>query len=315
MEHIIVQSEIKLPSVRVESTADDVIVDEADNLPLGAQLTGALKLREEGRTGKGVRVAVIDSGVDKQHPGFNGKVAKQMWFRYEEQAGDHGTHVAGTIHLMAPDAEIYDYRVFGTEGWDTTSAIQTSIYEAVFDGCDVINMSLGGRWPTSAIRTAIQFAHKKGVIVVCAAGNEGDGNPLTNERSYPAMWPEVSSIAAVAKDEDLPVTRFSNTNANVDYAGIGADVISFKPEPEGGFQTMSGTSMACPHVAGLIAALLSGEEEIAELAKNEEKQVNLNKILRAKYAIDIGEEGRDVETGNGFLTYLTKEEFKSMWSE
>lgn len=60
------------------------------------------------------------------------------------------------------------------------------------------------------------------------------------------MWPEVSSIAAVAKDEDLPVTRFSNTNANVDYAGIGAGVISFKPEPEGGFQTMSGENNKVP---------------------------------------------------------------------
>mmetsp|Transcript_17162 Transcript_17162/g.25633 ORF Transcript_17162/g.25633 Transcript_17162/m.25633 type:complete len:138 (-) Transcript_17162:223-636(-) len=97
---------------------------------------------------------------------------------------DHGTHVAGTIHMMAPDAEIHDYRVFGKDGFEIDDAIATSIYESCFDGCDIINMSLGGRWPSSTIRSAVQYAHSRGVIVVCAAGNEGDANPLTNERRY-----------------------------------------------------------------------------------------------------------------------------------
>ncbi len=83
---------------------------------------------------------------------------------------------------MAPEAAIYDYRVFGDQGWGIDEAISTSIFEACFDGCDVINMSLGGRWPSQGIRSAVQYAHSQGVIVVCAAGNEGDNNPLTNER-------------------------------------------------------------------------------------------------------------------------------------
>ena len=154
------------------------------DLPLGIKLTGGEKLHAEGKTGQGVRVAVIDDGVDQDHPEFNGQVLKQMWFKYGTplSESDHGTHVAGTIHMMAPDAEIYDYRVFGDEGWDVDEAISTSIFEACFDGCDVINMSLGGRWPSVQIRTAVEFAHSQGVIVVCAAGNEGDGNILTNER-------------------------------------------------------------------------------------------------------------------------------------
>ena len=160
------------------STASDVRV------PPGIILTGGLKLRNEGLTGKGVKVAVIDSGVDSEHIGFNGRVTKQMWFRHGSPLSedDHGTHVAGTIHMMAPDAELYDYRVFGRRGFDVDMAISTSIFEACFDGVDIINMSLGGRWPTADIRTAVQYAHSKGVIVVCAAGNDGDDNPLTNER-------------------------------------------------------------------------------------------------------------------------------------
>jgi subtilisin family serine protease len=187
-----------------------------DDLPLSILLTGGLKLRKAGLTGKGIRVGVIDSGIDRDHPGFNGKVTKQMWFRYGTplEMDDHGTHVAGvsrcccccfcarypinllltnfvryiiikTIHMMAPDAEIYDYRVFGEDGGiGVEDAIMIAIYEAVFDGCNVINMSLGGRWPSSNIHSAVQFAESKDVIVVCAAGNEGDNNPLTNERRY-----------------------------------------------------------------------------------------------------------------------------------
>jgi len=290
--------------------AADAIDPQSDNLPLGIKLTGGTKLRADGLTGKGVKVAVIDSGVDAEHSGFNGQVTKQMWFRSGSPLtkDDHGTHVAGTIHMMAPDAEIYDYRVFGDEGgFDAGAAISTSIFEACFDGVDIINMSLGGRWPSNDTRAAVQYAHSKGIIVVCAAGNEGDANPLTNERSYPAMWDEAISIAAVAKEGDLPVAYFSNTNPQVDYAGIGVDAISFKPE--GGFQTMSGTSMACPHVCGLITALLDKEN-----GSGIEGDAALREVLNEKYLIDIGmKQGFDNGTGLGFLTYLSKDEFDEMW--
>lgn len=152
---------------------------------------------------------------------------------------------------------------------------------------------------------------KKGVIVVCAAGNEGDDNPLTNERSFPAMWDEAISVAAVSKKEGLPVVYFSNTNPQVDYAGIGQDVVSFKPE--GGYQTMSGTSMAAPHVSGLIAALLSKDSGL-DLGKAKTRKNTLMKILNETYVKDIGVEGKDLESGHGFLSYLDKEELDEMLS-
>jgi len=307
MPEVAPASTIVPPSV-AKKDADEKFVTE---LPLGIKLTGGEKLRAQGRTGQGVRVAVIDSGVEMDHPEFNGRVLKQMWFRYGTplSTDDHGTHVAGTIHMMAPHAEIYDYRVFGEEGWDVDSAISTSIFEACFDGCNVINMSLGGRWPSANIRTAVQYAHSQGVVVVCAAGNEGDGNVLTNERSYPAMWPECINVAAVGKSDGLPVARFSNTNSQVDYAGIGVDVVSLKPFPAGGRHTMSGTSMACPHVCGLIAALLSTPDDKTKVDVD-----GLRKRLD-KFALDIGVPGPDNSTGLGFLTYLSKEEFDSVFEE
>ena len=300
---LIASPEIQLPKV-TKAKASDIDISNTDDLPLGIKLTGGIKLREKGLTGKGVKVAVIDSGVDAAHTGFDGKVTKQMWFRAGSPLSqdDHGTHVAGTIHMMAPDAEIYDYRVFGDEGgFPVDDAIATSIFEACFDGCDIINMSLGGRWPSNKIRGAVQYAHSKGVLVVCAAGNEGDNNPLTNERSYPALWDEAMCIAAVAKENDLPIARFSNTNPQVDYSGIGVDVKSFKPD--GGFQLMSGTSMACPHVCGLLTALLDKESDPVK------GDAAMRALLKEKYVIDIGVTGADNATGLGFLTYLTKAEF------
>ena len=173
--------------IRKPASAEQVDVDDEaffDNLPLGVVMTGADKLRAAGLTGKGVKVAVIDSGVDADHTGFHGQVKEQIWHRYGTPLSedDHGTHVAGTIHMMAPEAELYDFRVFGAEGNGIDTSIARSIYQAVDDGCDVINMSLGGPVASWEIGQAVKYAYKNNVHMIVAAGNEGDDNILTNER-------------------------------------------------------------------------------------------------------------------------------------
>jgi subtilisin family serine protease len=161
------------------------VEDEAffENLPLGVKMHGADKLRAAGLDGTGVRVAVIDSGVDAEHTGFHGKVTQQVWHRYGRPLSedDHGTHVAGTIHMMAPEAEIYDYRVFGSEGARVDVSVERSIRQAVDDGCDVINMSLGGKRASYLIGEAVRYAYDNNVPMIVAAGNEGDDNAATNE--------------------------------------------------------------------------------------------------------------------------------------
>lgn len=166
-------------------------------------------------------------------------------------------------------------------------------------------MSLGGPYPNPLIQEAVKYAHSKGVILVCAAGNSGDNDPLTNEIGYPASFPQCISVAAVSKADGLPVAVFSNSNAEVDYAGIGVDVVSM--QPGGTWQTMSGTSMACPHVCGLIAAILSNGRIV-----NKGKQTDkiLRDALNSTYVVDIDQKGRDNNTGLGFLTALDETNFR-----
>ena len=124
--------------------------------------------------------------------------------------------------------------------------------------------------------------------------------------SYPAFYEECISIAAVSKKNGFPVAVFSNSNSQVDYAGIGVDVASM--EPGGGYQTMSGTSMASPHVAGLIACLLSDNSSVK---KNIDDKA-LRTLLNESYALDIAAEGIDTATGVGFLTALDANAFDEL---
>ena len=166
-------------------------------LPQGILLTGGKVFHEQGLDGKGVKVAVIDSGIDDEHPGFAKKVTRKVWYRSGTPLSedDHGTHVAGTIHFMAPKADIYDYRVFGAKGKVTvTAAVAQAIYAATDAGCQIINMSLGGPVSSPAISSAVKYAASKGVIMVCAAGNEGDNNPLTNEIRYVQHWAHIVAL-------------------------------------------------------------------------------------------------------------------------
>ena len=206
---------------------------------------------------------------------------------------------------MAPDADIYDYRALGGNGSGSYETITNAVNEAVADGCHIINMSLGGPSPNHNLFTAIRDATKKGVIVVCAAGNEGDGNPLSNESSWPGNFREVINVGAVAKKDGLPAARFSNSNSEVDYAGIGVDVKSF--QPGGKMQSLSGTSMASPHVCGFITALMTKGGEYDNIIKGD---ASLRELLNEKFVFDIGSKGTDQGTGLGFLTYLSEEEFE-----
>jgi subtilisin len=241
-----------------------------------------------------VDVAVVDTGIDLEHPDLNVAGSTNClntmgggppWSRqyFCDGSGDddhyHGTHVAGTIGALdngfgvvgvAPGARLWAVKVLDSGGSGYTSGIVAGIDWVVGHGdIEVLNMSLGGSGVSTAFETAIDNAVANGVVVVVAAGNsDADANGFS-----PAYVPSAITVSALADfdgaagwsgsptcrtDQDDTLADFSNWGSAVDIAAPGVCILSTYPLEKGEYATISGTSMAAPHVAGAAALLASG---------------------------------------------------------
>ncbi|SMO84143.1 S8 family peptidase [Melghirimyces algeriensis] len=211
------------------------------------------------RGSKSTRIAIVDTGVQYNHPDLSGKVIRGYDFVdndwYPNDGNGHGTHVAGTaaavtnnsrgVAGMAPNATIYAVRVLNNRGYGTLSDVANGIIHAANNGSDVINLSLGFTYYSSTLENAVNYAWNKGAVVVAAAGN--DGNTAKN---YPAAYRNAIAVANTdAYDRKNPLSTYGTW---VDVAAPGTNILSTHPN---GYQYMSGTSMASPHVAGLAGLL------------------------------------------------------------
>lgn len=253
-------------------------------------------------TGRGQVVAVVDSGVQSNHPDLRGHVlpgvdlTKSTALRTSVDPIGHGTHVAGTIAAvthnglgiagMAPDARILPVKVLDDYGHGTTQDLASGIAWAANHGATVINISLGttiGTDPT--LRAAVKYAVGKGVPIVAAAGNwRESGSP----RTYPGAFDEV--IAVAATDGRGATTGYSNIGNYVDVAAPGDQILS--TYNNGDYDVLSGTSMAAPHVSAIVAQL----RQVTPRAT----PVSLQQWLE-RTATDIGAPGRDNAAGSGLV--------------
>lgn len=214
--------------------------------------------------GTGKTAWVIDTGIDLDHPDLNVDVGRSATFvtkgaQTPDDGNGHGTHVAGTIGALNNDidvvgvaagATVVAVRVLDNSGSGTWSAVIAGIDYVAANGAsgDVANMSLGGSGSNSSLENAVKNAAGKGIKFALAAGNSGaDANNFTPAR---ANGTNIYTVSATASNDCL--TSWSNYgNPPVDFAAPGSSILSTKKG--GGTTTLSGTSMASPHVAGLLA--------------------------------------------------------------
>ncbi|MEH1164374.1 S8 family serine peptidase [Micromonospora sp. CPCC 205539] len=250
-------------------------------LDVSVPLTGAPQAWQAGFTGTGVKVGVIDTGVDQTHPDLAGQVVAAENFTDESDALDrvgHGTHVASTIagtaaasqgryKGMAPGAKLYSAKVC-VEAGCPESAILAGMTWAAEQGVKVVNMSLGGpdSPETDPIEAAlVDLTHRYGVLFVVAAGNEGMGGESTVDS--PGGMTEALTVGAVTKTGEL--AEFSSRGPSAtggikpDITAPGAGIVAARSsaselwpiDENPQYTSMSGTSMATPHMAGAAAIL------------------------------------------------------------
>lgn len=263
----------------------DMMAEEAPEtirLPAGTEASQtkmtwglqAIGLNDTTGTGSGIRVAVLDTGFYFGHPDFAGRSIHGESFISGETVDDvagHGTHCIGTAcgprqsqrgtrYGIASDAEIYVGKVLNNQGRGSEGGILAGVDWAVRNGCHVVSMSLGSpvarnQPPSGIFERAARRALRRGTLIVAAAGNDSTRPSFVAPVSYPANCPSIIAVAALGSN--LRVASFSNQGINpqggeVDLAGPGVGVFSSWPEPRL-YHSISGTSMATPHVAGAAA--------------------------------------------------------------
>ena len=242
---------------------------------IGAPEAWATNANGPGATGKGVTIAVVDTGIDYNHIEFKGRIGAGYDFvdgdSIAEDSNGHGTHVAGTIAAakdgrgitgIAHDATIMPVRVLDEDGAGYLSDVIRGVRWATNNGADVINLSLGGTGYSQAMADAIRHASRRGTVVVMAAGNEGGASP-----EYPAAHAIDHGIAVGAVQRDGRLANFSNRAGwqPLDYVTApGVGITSTLPGNRYG--RYSGTSMAAPHVAGVAGLLKSHNSMLSSSA-------------------------------------------------
>jgi subtilisin len=283
---------------------------ELDN-SWGVKRIGAGVVHQGNIRGLGVKVAVLDTGIDYDHPDRAANYAGGFDFVNEDDDPfddhRHGTHVAGTIAAqdngsgvvgVAPDATIYALKVLGADGSGSFSGVIAALQWAVVNGIQITNNSYGSSQdPGLTLREAFDNSAAAGILHIAAAGNTGTCEGTGDNVGYPARYASVMAVAATGPDDESPC--FSSTGPDVEISAPGVSINS--TVPGGGYQLLSGTSMASPHVAGTAALLL--DKGVSDTNGNGRVNDEVRGIL-VNTAQDLGTPGRDTWFGFGLVDAL-----------
>jgi len=282
---------------QVDSVETDIPVKMfADTIDWGITRVGASEVWDYA-SGDGISVAIIDTGIQLNHPDLNVNILSGYDFvNNDTSANDdngHGTHVAGIVASTLNEsgnvgssysANLLPVKALNESGYGYLSDVAKAIYYATDNGARVINMSLGTTYDSDTLKQAVQYAAAKGVLLVAAAGNDS-GSPC----SYPAAYSSV--ICVVATDQENKLASFSNIGGELAAPGVS----NYSTYINSSYTKLSGTSMASPHVAGSAALLMSlctdcSISEIRDVLRNT--------------AVDLGTEDYDIIFGYGLVNLI-----------
>jgi type VII secretion-associated serine protease mycosin len=242
-----------------------------------------------------VVVAVVDTGVQLDHPDLKGRLVSGYNVidptRPPEDDVGHGTHVAGIIAAQVNNGEgvagltwytkIMPIKALDSSGSGSTYSVAEGVIWAADHGAQVINMSLGNYAEAQFLHDAIQYAHRKGAVIVAASGNDNTDRP-----GFPAAYPEVLAVAAT--DPGGAKAEYSNYGDYIDVAAPGTNIASTYPGSR--YAALSGTSMASPHVAALASLVRAVNPDLTN--------TDIMDLLR-QTAVDLGDKGKDTMFGYG----------------
>lgn len=251
-----------------------------------------------GYTGKGVKIAIIDSGISTHDDlDISGGISFVKGEPSYEEGSLHGTHVAGIIGAknndigvvgVAPDSEIYAIKSLDSRGNGYISDVIEGIDWAVNNQMDIINLSLGTNVDSQALREAVDIAYENGILLVAGAGNDASTNSKIDTVDYPAKYDSVIAVGATTEsDEKLPL---SSTGESVEVSAPGYNILS--TNNNNGYVAMEGTSMAAPFVAGFLALLI---EQYPQYSNTEIRDLLATKV------VDLGKKGKDPLFGYGLI--------------
>lgn len=267
--------------------------------------TGGQSLKD-GVSGKGVKVAIIDSGVEahRELTIAGGASFVDYTTSYNDDQG-HGTHVAGIVAAkhnsyatvgIAPDVELYAVKVMDSTGEGQLTDIIEGVEWAILNDMDIINLSLGTDGNSKTFENIINIAYENGILVVAASGN--DSTRMENGYEAPVLYPAAydNVIAVSAIDSNKNISNFASVGPEIDVTAPGVNIVS--TYTGGRFAQANGTSQAAPHITGLLALL---KEQYPNLTASE-----IRTKLERK-AEDLGTSGFDNLYGHGLPKYSTKD--------
>lgn len=277
----------------------------------GVQYIGSRAVHDQNINGTGVKIAILDTGIDYNHPDLNTNYKGGYDFVFNDAdpmddstgiaVNSHGTHAAGIIAAqnngigpvgVAPKADIYAVKVLDGAGFGMASFIISGLEWAMINGADIISMSIESTENNPALLEAINAANNSGILLVAAGGNDRTG---TGTVKYPAAYDAVIAVTAI--DQNGQKASFSPIDPKIEISAPGVNVLS--TIIGGGYGTRSGTSMAAPHVTGAAALIFSSNFPDVN-GDGKRDHVDVREIIRNS-AFDVGDPGQDNIYGYGLL--------------